>query len=75
MPRLTFYRTGKYEYGNVNLDGTNNHCERSIGWWVKKRYHSLHGYQREQFALNVSRLIAFAGNHLSHRLDLASLIA
>jgi hypothetical protein len=74
-PRLTFYRTWKDKYGNVNLDGTNNHCERSIGWWVKERYRSMRGYKREQSALNVSRLIAFAGNHLSLGLDLASLIA
>jgi hypothetical protein len=74
-PRLTFYRTWRDEYGNVNLDGTNNHCERSIGWWVKERYRSMRGYKREQSALNVSRLIAFAGNHLSRGLDLASLIA
>jgi len=74
-PRLTFYRTWKDEYGNVNLDGTNNHCERSIGWWVKERYRTMRGYKREQSALNVSRLIAFAGNHLSRGLDLATLIS
>lgn len=74
-PRLTFYRTWKDEYGHVKLDGTNNACERSIGWWVKERYRSMRGYKREQSALNVSRLIAFAGNHLSRGLDLASLIA
>jgi transposase-like protein len=74
-PRLTFYRTWRDEYGNVILDGTNNHCERSIGWHIKERYRSMRGYKREQSALNVSRLIAFAGNHLSRGLDLASLIA
>jgi len=35
----------------------------------------MRGYKREQSALNVSRLIACAGNHLSRGLDLASLIA
>jgi transposase-like protein len=74
-PRLTFYRTWKDEYGNVILDGTNNHCERSIGWWVKERYRSMRGYKRERSALNVSRLIAHAGNHLSRGLDLANLIS
>ena len=74
-PRLTFYRTWRDEYGNVILDGTNNHCERSIGWHVKERYRTMRGYKRNQSALNVSRLIAFAGNHLYHGLDLASLIA
>jgi len=74
-PRLTFYRTWRDEDGNLKLDGTNNDCERSIGWWVKERYRSMRGYKREQSALNVSRLIAFAGNHLSRGLNLSSLIA
>ena len=74
-PRLTFYRTWKDECGNLKLDGTNNACERSIGWWVKERYRSMRGYKREQSALNVSRLIAFAGNHLSRGLNLSNLIA
>jgi transposase-like protein len=74
-PRLTFYRTWRDEYGNVMLDGTNNHCERSIGWHIKERYRTMRGYKREQSALNVSRLIAFAGNHLYRGLDLATLIA
>jgi hypothetical protein len=73
-PRLTFYRTWRDEYGHPKLDGTNNGCERSIGWWVKERYRSMRGYKREQSALNVSRLIAFAGNHLSPGLNLSSLI-
>lgn len=74
-PRLTFYRTWRDEHGHLNLDGTNNDCERSIGWWVKERYRSMRGYKREQSALNVSRLIAHAGNHLARGLDLASLMA
>ena len=74
-PRLTFYRTWKDEFGHLLLDGTNNDCERSIGWWVKERYRTMRGYKREQSALHVSRLIALAGNHLSHGLNLGSLIA
>ena len=74
-PRLTFYRTWRDEYGHPKLDGTNNDCERSIGWWVKERYRSMRGYKQEQAALNVSRLIAFAGNHSSRGLNLSSLIA
>jgi transposase-like protein len=73
-PRLTFYRTWKDEDGLAKLDGTNNDCERSIGWWVKERYRSMRGYKRPQSALNVSRLIAHAGNHLLHGLDLARLM-
>jgi len=74
-PRLTFYRTWKDEYGYEILDGTNNHCERAIGWWIKERYRSMRGYKQEQSALDVSRLIAFAGNNLSRGLRLADLMA
>jgi len=74
-PRLTFYRTWQDEYGYRILDGTNNHCERSIGWWVKERYRSMRAYKREQSALNVSRLIALAGSRLSCGLYLADLLA
>jgi hypothetical protein len=73
-PRLTFYRTWKDEHGHAKLDGTNNDCERSIGWWVKERYRSMRGYKRQQSALNVCRLIAHAGNHLPRGLHLASLM-
>jgi hypothetical protein len=73
-PRLTFYRNWKDEYGNEILDGTNNHCERAIGWWIKERYRSMRGYKQEQSALEVSRLIAFAGNHLAQGLRLADLM-
>lgn len=74
-PRLTFYRTWKDVYGHRMIDGTNNHCERSIGWWIKDRYRSMRGYKREQSVLNVSRLIAFAGSRLARGLNLADLIA
>jgi hypothetical protein len=74
-PRLCFYRTWKDEYGYEILDGTNNHCERAIGWWIKERYRSMRGYKHERSALGMSRLIAFAGNNLSHGLRLADLMA
>jgi transposase-like protein len=74
-PRLTFYRSWKDEYGNVILDGTNNHCECAIGWWIKERYRSMRGYKQASSALGISRLIAFAGNHLAHGLSLADLMA
>lgn len=74
-PRLTFYRTWKDEDGNELLDGTNNHCERAIGWWIKERYRSMRGYKQEQSALGLSRLIALAGNHLAEGLPLADLMA
>jgi len=74
-PRLTFYRHWKDEDGYVILDGTNNHCERAIGWWIKERYRSMRGYKQVQSALGLSRLIALAGNHLAHGLRLADLMA
>ena len=57
------------------LDGTNNHGERAIGWWIKGRYRSMRGYNQEDSALGVSRLIAFAGNNLARGLCLADLMA
>jgi hypothetical protein len=73
-PRLTFYRNWKDEYGNDILDGTNNHCERAIGWWIKERYRSMRGYKQEHSVLEISRLIAYAGNHLARGLRLADLM-
>lgn len=74
-PRLTFYRTWKDRQGQEILDGTNNADERAIGWWVKERYRSMRTYKREQSAVNVSRLLAYCGNHLSQGLDLATIVA
>jgi len=74
-PRLTFYRNWKDEHGNEMIDGTNNHCERAIGWWIKERYRSMRGYKQEHSALGMSRLIAFAGNNLARGLRLADLMA
>ena len=74
-PRLTYYRTWKDHVGNPVLDGTNNADERAIGWWIKERYRTMRGYKREQSVLNVSRLTAYCGNHLTEGLDLASIIA
>ena len=62
-PRLTRYRTWAGPDGET-LDGTNNACERAIGWWVKERYRSMRGYKRPQSVLHVSRFIAAMGNAL-----------
>jgi transposase-like protein len=61
--RLTRYRLWEGPAGET-LDGTNNTCERAIGWWVKERYRSMRGYQRPLSVLHVSRLIAAMGNAL-----------
>ena len=63
-PRLTRYRTWQGPNGET-IDGTNNGSERAIGWWVKERYRSMRGYKRKTSAVNVSRLLAWCGNHLN----------
>jgi transposase-like protein len=73
--RLTRYRQWKGPKGET-VDGTNNGCERAIGWWVKERYRTMRGYKRPKWAVNVSRLLAYCGNHLERGgVDLALLIA
>jgi hypothetical protein len=62
-PRLTRYRQWEGAKGE-RIGGTNNACERAIGWWIKERYRTMRGYKRKQSALNVSRLIIFCGNRL-----------
>lgn len=61
--RLTYYRTWQGAEGET-IDGTNNGAERAIGWWIKERYRTMRGYKRPRSAVNVSRLLAWAGNHL-----------
>jgi len=73
--RLTRYRTWRGPAGQT-LDGTNNDSERAIGWWIKERYRPMRGYKRPQSAVNVSRLLAWCGNHLARGgADLALLTA
>jgi len=73
--RLTRYRSWRGPHGET-IDGTNNHVERAIGWWVKERYRTMRGYKRVKSAVNVSRLLAWCGNHLNRGgADLSSLIA
>jgi hypothetical protein len=62
--RLTRYRKWKGESGET-LDGTNNACERSIGWWIKERYRTMRGYKVPGNAVRVSRLLAWCGNFLN----------
>jgi transposase-like protein len=61
--RLTRYRSWQGPNGET-IDGTNNGSERAIGWWVKERYRTMRGYKRKKSAVNVSRLLAWCGNHL-----------
>ena len=82
---LTRYRTWQGPQGET-LDGTNNPgssgprteggSERAIGWWVKERYRPMRGYKLRKSAVNVSRLLAWCGNHLDRGgADLALLVA
>jgi len=45
--RLTRYRSWKGPKGEL-LDGTNNACERAIGWWIKERYRPMRGRHQSQ---------------------------
>ncbi len=73
--RLTCYRTWQGPDGET-IDGTNNNAERAIGWWIKERYRTMRGYKRPKSAVNVSRLLAWCGNHLDKGgADLALLLA
>lgn|SRR5215475_93680 len=75
--RLTSYRKWNESHDQKeHLDGTNNACERAIGWWIKERYRSMRGYKVPVNAVCVSRLLAWCGNFLNRGgADLASLIA
>ncbi len=44
-----------------DLDGTNNSCERVIGWWIKERYRMMRGYKREESVRNMVTLTARMG--------------
>jgi len=63
--RLTRYRKWRGP-NDEQLDGTNNACERAIGWWIKERYRSMRGYKVPANALKVSRLLAWCGNYLNN---------
>jgi hypothetical protein len=58
--RLTLYQRWQGPNGE-RLDGTNNSCERAIGWGVKERYRSMRGYKRQESVLNVSTLLGWLG--------------
>jgi len=71
--RLTLYLHWQGADGE-RIDGTNNACERAIGWGVKERYRSMRGYKRQQSVLNVSTLLGWlSGQPASY--DLGQLVA
>jgi len=56
------------------LGGTNNACERLIGWWIKERYRTMRGYKREEPLRNVASLTAHIGAAPAYY-DLTELVA
>lgn len=58
----------------TDLDGTNNACERVIGWWIKERYRTMRGYKRPESIRNVVTLTARMGARSGHY-DMAELFA
>ena len=54
------------------LDGTNNTCERLIGWWIKERYRTMRGYKRTKSIKHVVTLTARMGVRSGHY-DMAEL--
>lgn len=56
-----------------DLDGTNNACERLIGWWIKERYRTMRGYKRTESVRNVVTLTARIGACQGYY-DLAELV-
>ncbi len=57
-----------------DLNGTNNACERLIGWWIKERYRTMRGYKRQESIKNVATLTARIGACPGYY-DLAELMA
>jgi transposase-like protein len=73
--RLTRYRSWQGPNGE-SVDGTNNGCERAIGWDIKERYRTMRGYKNPENAVWVSRLLAWCGNnHRQGGADLSQLLA
>lgn len=62
--RLTRSRTWQGPTGET-LDGTNNACERAIGWWIQERSRTMRGYKVPEHAVRVSRLLAWCGTFLT----------
>lgn len=71
--RLTLYLRWRGDDGE-RIDGTNNACERAIGWSVKERYRSMRGCKRPQSVLNVSTLLGWL-NDQPASYDLNQLVA
>lgn len=59
---------------DLEMDGTNNSCERLIGWWIKERTRTMRGYKRQESIRNVVTLTARMGVQ-SGRYDMTELYA
>ena len=66
MKRLIWRLWTRWERITLNkhfeqLDGTNNACERLIGWWIKERYRTMRGYKRKLSIRNVVAVTSLMG--------------
>jgi len=66
MKRLIWRLWTRWERITLNrhyteLDGTNNACERLIGWWIKERYRTMRGYKRTLSIRNVVAVTSLLG--------------
>jgi len=68
------WRSLTLDQSRDDLDGTNNACERLIGWWIKERYRTMRGYKREESLRNAASLTAYIGAAPAYY-DLTELVA
>ena len=66
MKRLILRLWARWEHitladDHEQLDGTNNACERLIGWWIKERYRTMRGYKRTLSIRNVVAVTSLLG--------------
>lgn len=61
-----WWRKFTLDQRRADVPGTNNACERLIGWWIKERYRMMRGYKREESIKNVVTLTARMGVRSGH---------
>ena len=61
-----WWRKFTLDQRRADVPGTNNACERLIGWWIKERYRPMRGYKRADSIKNVVTLTARMGVRSGH---------
>ena len=61
-----WWRKFTLDQRRADVPGTNNACERLIGWWIKERYRTMRGYKRAASIKNVVTLTARMGVRSGH---------